>query len=290
MLAKLIKYNLKPIFKSLLPFIVLLFTSIIIFNVSDYNPDYAFNDNHDVISILEPHPIQQFIHGFADFAIIGSFILLFAVAIRSIWRRFQHNFYSGAAYLTHTLPVPRHTLWNVHCLSALITFLAAIFVIILGALLLILTHGGQQRLESFGLIGGCSHCVGDYYYIEPLPIGFYLSYGLAFLAELIFITFCGFFGIIIGQRLRSKPSLLAGLGVFLIGNLLLLAFYLFISSINPQLVTIIGTFPTMLTPGQTYDYSSMSHLLLCASLIYICYNVILYFINRQLLDRGINLD
>lgn len=283
MLAKLIKYNLKPIFKSILPFVILLLFSIILFNVTAYEVEYTFNEQGNLVDIMPPE-IQQFLHGLANFIISCSLILLLASAVRAIWHRFKTSFYSDEAYLTHTLPISRRTLWNAQIYSTIITFISIIALLVLGCLLLTLTHNGQQLLESFGLIGGCSRCVGEYYYIEPLSLGHYLSYTFAIFIELLFITLCGFSGIILGNRFSKNISLISGVCIYLVGSFIILAL-LYITS---NLDSLQG--PSIGTPGSNADFGTITNVLLYAGVIYSCYCLILYFVDQKLLDRSINLD
>lgn len=287
MLAKLIKYNLKHTYKSPLIFIIALFISVLLFNITAYEVGYAFNDDGSVYTIL-PSELHQFAHGFSNFMIMCSLILLFASAVKSIWHYFKSSFYGDQSYLTHTLPIPRHTLWTAQVCNVLIIFSIIIVAIILNCLLLTLTNSGMQLLESFGLIGGCSHCVGEYYFVEPLNIDLYLGYALTIFSEFVFLTLCGLTGIILSNRFDKKFSLLFGTSIYLFGGAILIAVIMIISNFIPTILSTISDNPTMLTPGQYVDYGAITRTMLYIGIIYSSYSVALYFINRRLLNRGIN--
>lgn len=280
MLLKLIKHNLGPIFKAILPFIVALFASVLLFTFTVYDA---------LADVIAASQFQQFLHGLSQFMISCSLILLVAVAIRTIWRRFKSNFYGDEAYLTHTLPIPRHTLWNAQVCIVLITFISIIFVAIINCLILALTRDGQQLLESLGLIGGCSHCVGAYYYVEPLSFTFYLSYIFVFLAEFIFLTFCGLFGIIVSNHFGRNIALLSGIGVYFIGSLLIVGTFFLISNFDPAILNMLHG-PSIVGYGFELDLSFMARALFYIGAVYTCHCIILYFTNRKLLDQGVNLD
>lgn len=292
MLLKLIKHNLGPIFKAILPFIVVLFASVLLFSFTAYETIMT-TEIHDgqeiVVYDIIANDLQQFLHGLSQFMISCSLILLVAVAIRTIWRRFKSNFYGDEAYLTHTLPIPRHTLWNARVCIVLITFVSIIFVAIINCLILALTRDGQQLLESLGLIGGCSHCVGAYYYIEPLSLTYYLSYIFVALTEFIFLTFCGLFGIILSNHFSKNIALLSGIGVYFIGSLLVVGTFFLISNFDPTILNMLHG-PSIASPGFDLDLSFMARALSYIGIVYTCHCVILYFTNRKLLNQGVNLD
>lgn len=290
MLAKLIKYNLKPIFKSILPFIIALFASVIFFNLTTYTIEYVQDENYNIINEIPSSEINVFLHGFANFFICCSLILLFAVAVRSIWRRFKSNFYSDEAYLTHTLPIPRRTLWNSHICSMLITFASVIMVLAINCFILALTRDGQQFLESFGLISGCSHCVGEYYYIKPLSLSFYFNYIFVIFAEFSFLTLSGMTGIILKNRFGKNISLISGILIYSLGSCLLLSLIFFIGNFDYEIFNMFDSTIYITTPGNEPSLDYMTRALLYISCIYTCYSIILYFVDQKLLQHGINLD
>ncbi len=294
MLAKLIKHNLKPIFKSILPFIVALFVSVILFNITDYTLEYVYETLEDgsqiLTDIIEPSGIQMSLHGFFSLATKCSIILLLAATVRAIWHQFKTYFYSDRAYLTHTLPVARRTLWNAEICSIAITFIGVITALALNCLLLSLTQDGARVLESFGLVGGCSHCVGDYYYVEPRSFGFYLSFVFIIFAEFAFITLCGITGMIIKQRRGKGSSLLFGLLFYMAGSVVLIGIITLIGNFfDKSIIQLFDGMPHS-TPGYNPDLSYMARTLIYIGAIYSCYLVALYFVDQKLLRRGINLD
>lgn len=294
MLAKLIKHNLKPIFKSILPFIIALFASVVLFNITDYTLEYIYetleDGSHLITDIIEPSRVQEFFHGFFNFTTNCSMILLIAATARSIWHQFKVSFYSDQAYLTHTLPVTRRTLWNAEICSIAITFIGVIIILVLNCLLLSLTQDGTRILESFGLVSGCSQCVGEYYYVEPHSFVFYLNFVFIIFTEFTFITLCGITGMIIKHRLSKGSSLLFGLGIYIVGSVVLVGiFFLICNFFDKNVFQLFSGIPHS-TPGYSPDLSYMSRALLYISSVYFCHLIALYFIDQKLLRRGINLD
>lgn len=283
MLIKLIKYNLRAIFKAILPFIIALLACVIFFNLTDYDIEYVFDENQDVHEIFTP-AFAPPLHGLAQTCLYCAIILLVASTLRAIWSRFHTNFYSDEAYLTHTLPVSRMTLWNAQVCSMLITFASIFIFFVLNCFILLLTHGGQVFLDSLGLLGGCVRCVGEYYSIEPQRFSFYLALTLIFLAEFIFMTFCGYTGIILKNRLNKNITSLSGVALYLLGGSI-------IACITLTLFSDIFLHNDIIPNGpNVHPDAAIDRVIAYIGFIYTCFSVGLYFVDRKLLHRGINLD
>lgn len=294
MLFKLIKHNLKPILKSILPFIALLLVSIILFNLTDYETylkQELMEDGHFMYSeLVEVSGLQQILHDLFSFMISSSIILLIAITIKSVCYRFKVNFYSDRAYLTHTLPVTRNTLWNAQICTMVIAFICTIASLVLGCFMLLLSRGGTRLLDSFGLLGGCTSCVGDYYHIEPRALSFYLAFVFILFIEFSFLALCGMFGTIMKNRTNKNIALLAGVGIYILGNLLVIGiFYLIGALFDGDVLKIFDGVPIN-TPSYSPDVNFIARAIFYIGSIYTGLCTILYFTERKLLHRGINLD
>ncbi len=293
MFIKLIKYDLKYLFKSIRIFIVLFLASIILFNLTSYTVELILDPiTHDVIDEIAPPSIIMFLHSAAYLAIFTFIFGLIFMTLMSIWRRFKTNFYSDEGYLTHTLPITRSTLWNAKVCGTLLIIFCLVIVFGLGAGLLAFTKNGLELLQSIGLVNGCTGCVGQYYFVEPCSLSYYLSLIFALYTQLSFIAFCGLTGIIIGHRFtshRNTHAVLAGFAIYLICALILVGLIFLYSQINPELAFIFeSTESSSINPTDAPNLAV--HSLVGASLVYSIYIVGAYFLNRQLLKRGINLD
>lgn len=294
MFTKLIKHNLKPIFKSILPFILAFTISVIAFTITAYESQYIYESLPDgkvnLVEIIEPPQIQLFLHGLFNFTTSCSLILLFAATVRVIWKRFKSNFYSDEAYLTHTLPISRHMLWNAHCCSMLITFASVIIVLALNCILLATTRSGAQLLESFGLIGGTPNGVGQYFSVKALSPTLYISYATLVFIELTFITICGMTGTILKNRFHKNIALLSGIGLYVLGSIILLTLYYIVDLIVPNSFNVFGSYPGTIGFGQEINYGPITRAIFYISLVYLCYCTTLYFIDRKILQKGIDLE
>lgn len=290
MFAKLIKYNLKAIIKAILPFLLFLFFSVALFSITGYEIHYVADAESNYAEITNASDFQKIIHSFANFLITCSIILLLAAAVKATWQRFKTNFYSDQAYLTHTLPLSRSTLWNAYFCSTLLTFAIVVGALVINCFIFALTRDGQQFLESLGLISGCSHCYGDYYYIEPRSIDFYLSFILVLFTELTVLSSCGVFGIVLSNRLHKNHPIIYGAILYIFSSLLMIGLLFLVSNFDSSVLEIFGDTPMTGTPGYQPDLSFMSRALFYIGGIYTCYCIALHFANRKLLQQGVNLE
>ncbi len=291
MFTKLIKYNLKPIIKNMLPFIILLLAAVIMMNITSYNRELGYVEIAGAMSYttLDPPAITAFLNGLAQFLIYISLILLLATTVRANWRRFSNSFYSNEAYLTHTLPISRTMLWTSMFITVLISFLVVIATLILSGLLLVLSSSGQRFLDSLGLLGGCVNCFGEYYSLAPREISFYFGYAFMLFAELTFLTLCGITGIILGHRSSKNLTIVAGTFIYVLSSVLLVGIFYCLIQLDPEIGWLIDGVP-LNTPDSSPALDYIFRALLYISLVYTAYSVALYFIDRKLLQHGINLD
>jgi len=115
MLGNLLKYDLKYVYKVVVIFYALSFIFSII------GRGLSFIENSLVFSVA-----SQIVLGFATAMIVSSLIN----CIMRLWVRFMRNFYKDEAYLTHTLPVNKKTLYLSKVLSAIITIFTTITVMV----------------------------------------------------------------------------------------------------------------------------------------------------------------
>ena len=90
MLNKLLKYDLKYVYKTLIVFYIL---------------DFVFALLTRGIRLFENSSLMQFVAFIMNIVTIVSFIATIIINIMKLWSRFVNNIYKDESYLTHTLPV-----------------------------------------------------------------------------------------------------------------------------------------------------------------------------------------
>ena len=119
MLKKLLKYDLKNVYKVLVVFYLLLFFFAVLTRL------FLYVDNSFIFEI-----IGKICSG----TTIAMFFNIIINNMMRLWVRFKTNFYSDESYLTHTLPVDKKTLYLSKTLTSIITLITSALVICLSAI------------------------------------------------------------------------------------------------------------------------------------------------------------
>lgn len=129
MLGKLLKYDLKWIYKMLIVFYIL---ALVMAGVSRVCLNIEDSMLFDIIG--------KFTSGIAIGLGIGCLI---QCVIRS-WVRFIKNIYKDESYLTHTLPVEKRTIFLSKVIASII---GALFTVIMLVVILFICFGTQNNIE-----------------------------------------------------------------------------------------------------------------------------------------------
>jgi len=260
MLGKLLKYDLRYVYKTLGAYYIITIISVLCGVL--------------LRQIPEPPFIIEFIGEFLTNAGIGLSIGLIINAFTRTWLRFHQNLYGDESYLTHTLPISRLQLFASKFISALIVLLLSLIVIAIVALLVF--HNQLADLEFLRIIPGTS---------------FTLLYCLVvFLILLIvqstFIIMCGFTGIVSGHRFNTSRTLIStliGAGCYLVTSILLVGVIFLLGTFNPELSSFI-------IHGHQPDLSTLLNFAWICTIIYTVATAIMFVINVKLLNKGVNVD
>ncbi len=262
MLAKLIKYDLKYVYKVLGIYYLIMILGVIIFLITDLN---------------QTNGIIEFIHHFAGGASFGLSIGLFFNAITRSWARFQKNFYGDESYLTHTLPVTKQQLLLSKTISSLI-------VLILSLILLIFcTIATQIGFDTFGELNSMLESQGH----SLFNIGMLLFITLAL--QQFFVIECGFSGILIGHRKNDRRGMwswIAGGGIYVVANLLIVAVTLIWSLFDSNVHNLIFSDSS----ADLHNIISMQKIIVGIDIAYFIIIVGLYFLSQKTLERGVDVE
>lgn len=206
MLGKLLKYEIKNMFKFLSFFYVL----CIFFSITT-RILFSFDDT-TILYIMGQISVGCY------FAMIAN------ILINTIMRnfvRFNESMYRDEAYLTHTLPVTKRELYTSKFLISLITFIVSFIVIVISLFIAYYTRERWSMfismLDSFGVYG-----------IDTMMIIIILV--LVFLELYSFIQ-VGFVGLILGNRKENNKivhSVIYGFIIYLIiQGVILLGIFVF---------------------------------------------------------------
>lgn len=263
MLKKLLKYDLKDMFKFLCIFyaIGLFFGALTrIFN--------SF-DNSFVVMV-----IGKVCQGTA-------IAMIFNIIINNLmrfWGRFYKNFYGDESYLTHTLPVKRSTHYNSKILTSVITLFAS--VVVIAVILLVAVYSGELYETIKIMIKPFKEAVGT-----SFPLFMVMIFLILFL-EFLNMLQCGFSGIILGHKMNSGKagfSVLFGFVTYIASQVIVLLIAFVVALFNKDFMNLFIT-------ADIISMSAIKTAVISASFAYAGVIILNYFVNLKLLKKGVNVD
>lgn len=263
MFKNILKYDLKLLYRFLLPLYLVVFLLAIVAR------GCHILNNSFISATLEP-----VISGMG----IGCAVGALTNNVMRCWIYFRNNLYGDEGYLTNTLPLTKRTLYFSKLFAALITILTSSLLFI----------------ATFVIIYGTpENCAGFWDFINSSAQSFQISSATLIIAVIILLLiefFCwiaiGFFGIILGQRMQSVKTLCAvafGVATFFTLQVLFVVIAFGISLLCPEMR---GIF----TGSSEAMPSTIKSFILAGIFFYFFATAALSLISIKILDRGIDLE
>lgn len=255
MLGKLIKYDLKFVYKQLIIFYIIILCLAVIARLT---------------ANIEDNFLIKFLHEFTQGAALGfSFGMVINASMR-MWAKYKYSMYGDQSYLTHTLPLTRRTIWTAKFFAgiAIITLSLVLFIIALLIMFLsqsfidvFIEHGGTMWLLVFAFV-------------------------LTIFGQFCYIMQCGLVGITFGHLFSSSRmplSVVFGIAMYIIGGLIILGVCFLWGNFDPTIQNILLT-------GDMSNPDNIAKLIAGIGTMYLILIVGTYFLNYALLQRGVNVD
>lgn len=262
MLSKLLKYDLKWLYKTIGIFYLLSFVfSLIVRGLSLLDKTFVVNSLTFMFKI----------------SAIGMIVATVIITVARLWTRFIKNVYKDESYLTHTLPVTKKDIYLSKVLSVVITSITTVLVTII--CLLICYHSKESCdfiKQSLGLVENTV----DFEFVKMLVI---MSFVLVL--ELIIVTLNGYTGIILGfksNRNKMLKTLIYGFISYLVTMVITLLIVYSSSLINNDVMILIK--------DNVGDVGTIKTLLSIIAIMYTFFIFIFYFFGKNKLEEGINID
>ena len=259
MLKKLLKYDLKWCYKALIVFYILsiLFALLTRFFLN-FDSSLIFNIVGKVCLGIT----------------ISMLINILINNILRLWARVIKNLYGDEAYLTHTLPIKKDTIYLSKVLATIITSATSILVIICSLFICYYSKNNIELLKN--LLDQIPNIPNTLIIFNIITI-FYL--------EIIFIILTGYIAIIIGYKQNNNKlikSILFGLIIYFIMQAMILLIIFIIGLFNNDIMNLFKT--------NNMDFNSLKEIFKFSILIYIIYNIILYIMSNNIFKKGVNID
>ena len=263
MLKKLLKYDLENIFKVLIIFYGLsLFFALltrIFFSI----------DNSFIMNLL-----GQITTGVTISMIFNILINNFM----RLWVRFKNNFYADEAYLTHTLPIDKKTLYLSKVITSIITLLVSLAIVLLTLFVAYYSKDNVELLKSLLL------SVSNIYDIKTSSLVL-VAFIVIFL-EFANVLQVGYSGIICGHKMNNFKigySILFGFGIYMFTQILALLSIFVTGLFNPDIMNLIYT-------TEMIDMNTIKVIVFLTIIVYSLLLVLIYLFNLKLFKKGVNVD
>lgn len=263
MLKKLLKYDLKSIFKGMIIFYVLSLFFALLTRL------FFMIENSFIMNVI------------ARICSGTTFAMIFNILINNLirlWVKFKDNLYGDESYLTHTLPVKKNELYLSKFIVSVISLFVSVIVILFSLFVAFYSKDNLQLVKNF-LIPLAS-------VYESTVIKIIIAFMFVSFLELMNMLESGYSGIIIGHRRNNAKigfSFLFGFVVYLCTQIVAI-FGVFIAALFDK--DLMNLFYTM----ETLDVPTIKFCIYLAIIIYSVNIIVLYFVNSKIFNKGVNVD
>lgn len=263
MLGKLLKYDLKWVYKVVSVFYILsLFFSVIGKLLSNIENSVVFS------------AITQFTFGFAIAMMASSLIN----CLMRLWARFIKNLYKDESYLTHTIPVEKKTIYLSKVLAAGISVFTTAVVIIFCLFICYYSKENLQVLKSTLELAASTY--------DTTVINLLLLMAFVFFLEVMFMILIGYVGIILGyksNRNKMVKTLLIGFGLYMLTQVITLALMFVFGLFNQSVMNLVNT-------TDIVNIEAIKLVMTGGVAIYSIYIVFYYWIGKKAFQKGVNVE
>lgn len=263
MLRKLLKYDIKTIYKTIVIFYLLAFIFSLLTRA------FLSFENSLLMNIL-----GEIFKG-ATISMMCSTVI--NNVMRS-WARFKSNLYGDESYLSHTLPVKIEQHYASKFFSAFITLITSVMIIVAVFLTTFYTKNLFEQLKSI-LFPATQ-------FLDLSIPAVLAAFAVVIFLEIANILQCGFTGIIIGHRQNTAKtgfSVLFGFIAYMITQTVGVVAILVAAIFNDALLNIVKT-ASAPTP------QAIKLLIYLSIITYSALLIIGYIVNVKLLKKGVNVD
>ena len=263
MLGKVLKYDLKWVYKVVGIFYIL----ALVFSIIGRGLNEI--ENSALFSI-----IAKISFGFAISMIINSLIN----CLMRLWSRFIKNLYKDESYLTHTIPVPRKTIYASKVLAALITIFTTTIVALVCLFICYYSEANMEILKTLLELAASTYNTTVVKLLLLITVVIYL--------EVMFMVLIGYTGIILGFKSNQNKmvkTLVYSFILYMVTQVVTLAVIFIYGLFNPNVMNIINT-------TDIINIDAIKSVMYIGIGTYVAYIIFYYFLGKKQLEKGVNVD
>ncbi len=263
MLGKLLKYDLKWVYKVVVVFYILaIFFSILGRLLNNIENSVVF------------FAITQFTFGCAVAMMANCLIN----CIMRLWVRFHRNLYKDESYLTHTIPVEKKTIFLSKVLTAAICVFTTATIIIICLFICYYSKENMQVLKSMLELAASTY--------DTTVINLLLLMVIVFFLEVMFMILIGYVGMILGHKSNKNKmvkTILIGIGLYMLTQVVTLAIIFIFGLFNQKVMNLINT-------TDIVNIEAIKLVMTGGIAIYVIYIAFYYWIGKKAFQKGVNVE
>ena len=263
MLRKLLKYDLKSIFK----FLIIFYSLAIFFGVLTR-----------IFYSIDNSLIMEIIGAVCSGVTISMLFNILINNLMRLWVRFKSNFYGDESYLTHTLPIDKSTLYLSKALTSIISLFISVVVI---GLTIYIAYYSKENIE---LVKKMLLPLVDI--MGSTMMKFLLAVLFVFFLEIVNLLQAGYMGMILGHKMNNLKvgfSVIYGFVCYMATQVFVLVVMFVVALFNRDLMNLFFT-------NELVNMEMIKVIIYLAIFVYTATLIIVYIVNVKLFKKGVNVD
>jgi len=263
MLGKLLKYDLKWVYKLVVIFYVLaLLFSIIGRGFGEIENSLIF----DIVSEIS--------FGVAISMMVSSLIN----CLMRLWARFVRNIYKDESYLTHTLPIKKKDIFDSKVISGIICVFTTMIIIMVCLFICYYSEANMIVLKNILELAASTY--------NTTVLNLLLLVAIVIFLEIVYALLIGYLGIILGHKSNKNKmvrSIVIGFVLYFVFQVLTLGLIGIYGLFDPEVMNLINT-------TNIINIESIKSVMYMGIGIYVVYSIILYWLGQRYLNKGVNVE
>ena len=263
MLGKLLKYDLKWVYKLIIVFYSLAF----IFSV--IGRAFASIENSLVFDV-----VSNIAFGCAISMMASSLIN----CIMRLWVRFIRNVYKDESYLTHTLPVEKKDIFASKVIAGIVTIFTTMIVIVVCLFICYYSEANMEVLKNLLELAATTY--------NTTVLNLLLLITIVIFLEIVYVLLIGYVGIILGHKSNKNKisrSIIFGFILYFLFQGLTLGLIAVYGLFNPGVMNLINT-------TDIVNVEAIKSVMYVGIGIYVAYSALFYWIGKKFLNKGVNVE
>ena len=263
MLGKLLKYDLKWVYKLVVIFYILAF---------------IFSGVGRLLAEVQNSMLLDIVSKISIGTGISMAVSALVNCLMRLWGGFVVSVYKDESYLTHTLPVEKKTIFASKVIAGIVSVFTTTIVTIGCVFICYYSEANMQAVKALLEVAATTY--------NTTVLNFLLVVSLLVFVEILFILFIGFVGIVIGHRANQRKmvkSIITSFVLYAVFQVLTLVVIFIYGVFDPAVMNLINT-------TEQIDILSLKTLMYVATMVYSIYLVVLYTLGKAQLNKGVNVE